>query len=52
MVENVVQELEKGAFELLDLHEKRLMWLFIWAGCGCHKDLNTVQSGYMVMEKW
>ncbi len=29
MVENVVQELGKGAFELLDLHEKHLLCLFI-----------------------
>ena len=52
MVENVVQELGKGAFELLDVHEKCLLQLFIWAGCGCHKDLNTVQGGYVAMEKW
>ena len=52
MVEDVVQELGKGAFELLDAHEKHLLQLFIWAGCGCHKDLNTVRGGYMAMEKW
>ena len=52
MVEDVVQELGKGAFELLDSHEKRLLQLFIWAGCGCHKDLNTVRGGYVAMEKW
>ena len=52
MVENVVQELEKSAFELLNSDEKRLLRLFIWAGCGCHKDLNTVRGGYMAMEKW
>src|SRR6266498_3121473 len=52
MVENVVQELGKGAFELLDLHEKRFLRLFIWAGCGCHKDLNTVRGGYNAMERW
>jgi len=52
MVEDVVQELGKGAFELLNAHEKCLLQLFIWAGCGCHKDLNTVQGGYMAMEKW
>src|SRR6266511_1327690 len=50
MVENVVQELGKGAFELLDLHEKCFLRLFIWAGCGCHKDLNMVQGGYNAME--
>jgi hypothetical protein len=52
MVENVVQELGKGAFELLKPDEKRLLRLFIWAGCGCHKDLNTVRGGYVAMEKW
>ena len=52
IVENVVQELGKGAFELLDPHEMCLLQLFIWAGCGCHKDLNTVRGGYMAMEKW
>ena len=52
MVENVVQELGKSVFELLDPHEKCLLRLFIWAGCGCHKDLNTVRGGYMAMEKW
>ena len=52
MVEDVVQELGKGALELLDVHEKRLFQLFIWTGCGCHKDLNTVRGGYVAMEKW
>ena len=52
MVENVVQELGKGVFELLDPNEKRLLRLFIWAGCGCHKDLNTVWGGYVAMKKW
>ena len=42
MVEDVVQELEKDAFELLDTHEKCFLCLFIWAGSGCHKDLNMV----------
>ena len=52
MVEDVIQELGKGAFELLDAHEKCFLQLFIWAGCGCHKDLNTVRGGYVAMEKW
>ena len=48
----MVQKLGRGAFELLDHHEKCLLRLFIWAGCGCHKDLSTVRSGYTAMEKW
>ena len=52
MVEDIVQELGKGAFELLDAHEKCFLQLFIWAGCGCYKDLNTMRGGYVAMEKW
>ena len=51
MVEDVVQELGKGAFELLNAQEKCILQLFIWAGCGCHKDFNTVWGGYVAMEK-
>ncbi len=32
MVKDVVQELGKGAFELLNSHEKHFLQLFIWAG--------------------
>jgi hypothetical protein len=46
MLEQLVIKLGKEAFELLSNDEKRIMKLFIWAGCGCHKDLNTVCGGY------
>jgi len=26
--------------------------LFIWVGCGCHKDLNTVLGGYIAISKF
>jgi hypothetical protein len=32
--------------------EKGTMEIFIWAGCGCHKDLNTVKGGYAAMKTW
>ena len=32
--------------------EKRMLSLFIWAGCGCHKDLNSVRGGYAAMAAW
>ena len=38
-------------YQTMKSDEKRLLRLFIWAGCGCHKDLNTVRSGYVAMEK-
>jgi len=42
MMEQLVIELGKEAYEMLSDHEKKIMKLFIWAGCGCHKDLNTI----------
>ena len=52
MLEEVVAELGKEAFDNLSDDEKRIFRLFIWAGCGCHKDLNTVKGGYMVMMRF
>jgi hypothetical protein len=42
MIDEAVSELGKEAFNDLPDEEKRILRLFIWAGCGCHKDLNTV----------
>jgi hypothetical protein len=52
MLEQLVIKLGKEAFELLSNDEKRIMKLFIWAGCGCHKDLNTVRGGYAAVVRW
>ena len=52
LIEEAVAELGKEAFNDLSDEEKRLFRLFIWAGCGCHKDLNTVQGGYLAMAAW
>ncbi|KAF8872932.1 hypothetical protein CPB84DRAFT_1854232 [Gymnopilus junonius] len=52
MIEEAVAELGREAFEQLSNEEQCFLWLFIWAGCGCHKDLNTVHGGYLAMLKW
>ena len=52
MIEEAIAELGKEAFNNLSTEEKRLFRLFIWAGCGCHKDLNTVKGGYLAMAAW
>jgi hypothetical protein len=52
MLEKLVIELGKEAYDLLSESEKHIMKLFIWAGCGCHKDQNTVRGGYIAMMKW
>ena len=52
MTEGIVIDLGKDAYEMLSDSEKRILKLFIWAGCGCHKDLNTVKAGYTEMASW
>ena len=52
MIDEAVSELGKKAFDDLPDEEKRILRLFIWAGCGCHKDLNTVRGGYLAMASW
>ena len=52
MMESLVIKLGKEAYEMMSDDEKGTMKLFIWAGCGCHKDLNTVKGGYAAMKTW
>ena len=52
MLEEAVADLGKEAFDNLSDEENQIFRLFIWAGCGCHKDLNTVQGGYLAMLQW
>ena len=52
ILEKTIAELGQEAFEKLSDEEKHLLRLFIWAGCGCHKDLNTIRGGYMAMANW
>jgi len=52
MLEKTIAELGQEAFEKLSDEEKHHLHLFIWAGCSCHKDLNTICGGYMAMANW
>ncbi|KAF8808752.1 hypothetical protein BYT27DRAFT_7222765 [Phlegmacium glaucopus] len=52
MIEEAVAELGKEAFNDLSDEEKCIFQIFIWAGCGCHKDLNTVRGGYLAIVNW
>ena len=52
MLEQAVITLGKASFDMLSDDEKRILKLFIWAGCGCHKDLNTVKGGNTAMMAW
>jgi len=44
-----VGETEYGT---LSEEEQRSLDFFIWVGCGCHKDLNTVKGGNVAMMAW
>ena len=52
MMEKLVIKLGKASFEMLSDDEKHILKLFIWCGCGCHKDLNTVCGGNSAMMAW
>ena len=51
-MEQLTKDLGKDHYEKLGGDEKRILKLFIWAGCGCHKDLNTVRGGNSAMMAW
>jgi len=52
MLEKLTTDLGKDSFEKLSDCEKRLFKLFVWVGCGCHKDLSTVLGGYVALSKF
>jgi hypothetical protein len=52
MSEDLVIDLGKDVYQMMSDKEKRYLTYFVWAGCGCHKDLNSVRGGYFAMSKW
>ena len=52
MMEEIVIDLGEDAYKELEEKEKKLLSLFIWTGCGCHKDLNSVKGGNASMMAW
>lgn len=47
-----VRALGQAAFDTLSEDEKRWASLFIWAGCGMHKELNALKYGAKAMKDW
>jgi len=52
MLAKFTTDFGKDSFQKLSDREQRLFKLFIWVGCGCHKDLNTVLGGYFSLSKF
>ncbi|KZP17166.1 hypothetical protein FIBSPDRAFT_747504 [Athelia psychrophila] len=44
--------LGEDKYQALSADEQRSLDFFIWVGCGCHKDLNSVSGGYAAMLAW
>ena len=51
-MEQLVIRLGKEHYNMLSDEQQRVLKLFIWVGCGCHKDLNTVRGGNSAMMSW
>ena len=54
MMQKLIIEFGQDACEDVADNEKWIPTLFIWAGCGCHKDLNTVSAkgDYATIVQW
>ena len=52
MLANLTINLGKDSFDKLSGKEKSIFNLFVWVGCGCHKDLNTVLGGYTALSRF
>ncbi|KAL5528602.1 hypothetical protein ACEPAF_7738 [Sanghuangporus sanghuang] len=53
LMDNLAMELSKEALDELSDADRREMQIFVWAGCGMHKDLNATKGGDLAMcEEW
>jgi len=48
----MLANLGEDSFDGLSDKEKSNFNLFVWVGCGCHKDLNTVLGGYTALSQF
>jgi hypothetical protein len=53
IMKNTLIAFGEEEFNLLPPEEQAILDIFIWVGCGCHKDANAVQGGNKaMMEHW
>ena len=53
MMHELTESLAPRTLEILSDEEKRRLRIFVWTGCGMHKDLNAVKGGVLMMqEEW
>ena len=52
MIKSALISLGESKYATLPEEEQRLVDFFIWVGCGCHKNQNTVEGGNSAMMAW
>jgi hypothetical protein len=52
IIKNALISLGESAYVSLSEEDKRLLDFYIWVGCGCHKDANSVKGGNSSMIEW
>jgi len=43
---------DKDVYFKMSPLRKTIVWILVWGGVGCHKDLNVFGRGYFAMSKW
>lgn len=53
IMRNVLIAFGEEEYNSLPKEEQQILDFFVWVGCGCHKDANTVKGGYAALvEHW
>jgi len=52
IIKNALISLGESAYASSSEEDKRLLDFYIWVGCGCHKDANSVKGGNSSMIEW
>jgi hypothetical protein len=52
IIQNALICLGESAYVVLSEEVKRLLDFYIWFGCGCHKNVNSVRGGNPSMIEW
>src|SRR5882762_9291554 len=52
MIKQVLISLGESEYSSLIEEQHRELDFFVWVGCGCHKNTNTVLGGHIAVMKW
>jgi hypothetical protein len=52
MIKQVLISLGESEYSSLTEEQRKELDFFVWVGCGCHKNTNTVLGGHAAVMKW